>query len=337
MNEASVKSRLGAEIPLQAIPEIPHWNENYCWTAFDQARRISLYIHNGRWFRDTTLWHELVLVCIDGGQYFVRRNLGRLADSEVLGASCLQMRCIEPFVRWDWSYLGPALKGTAAGMMRAQPPDADAVLMKFDLTWQAAGPLVDFGKGTEPGASGSHYEQGGLLRGRMHLDGLETDFEGQSFRDHSRGPRVLDSTFDGHFWMHGFFPSGRTISSLIVRKPGGGYTICELFFMTPGGKLESAGFDEPEGLLPDRRGDFTAPFVVAATLGKRTIRISVTPQFVYPVSLAAPTDMYVGQSGDLDIWRIFQLPVHLEWDGEQTYGHLELGLSKEASRRYRAA
>ena len=120
-------------------------------------------------------------------------------------------------------------------MMRAQPPNADAVLMKFDLTWQAAGPLVDFGKGIEPGAAGCHYEQGGLPRGRMHLDGLEAECEGQSFRDHCRGPRVLDSTFDGHFWMHGFFPSGRTISSLIVRKPGGGYTICELFFMAPVG------------------------------------------------------------------------------------------------------
>jgi hypothetical protein len=334
MTTLDVELQRAIELPLGTIPDVPYWSENYCWTAFDPERRISIYIHNGRWYRATSLWHELVLICVDGEQYYVRRNIGRLADLGVLGASCLEMRCIEPFRRWEWSYFGPALCGTAKAMTHAQPADNDAELLQFRLVWTHAGPVVDFGHGTEPGAASSHYEQGGTLRGTLTLSGQEIPFEGPSFRDHSRGPRHLETTFDGHFWMHGTFPSGRTISSLIVRRPDGALLISDLFVLRPGGTLETAKFDDPVSLLPDQHSNLSRPFDVKAAAGSHKISIRVTPQFVYPVSLSAPTDMYVGQSSHLDAWRIFQLPVQLEWDGEATYGHLELGLSKAASRLY---
>ena len=137
-NEVSQRT---LEVPITTVPDIPYWSENYCWTAFDPERRISIYIHNGRWYRATSLWHELVLICIDGEQYYVRRNIGRLADLSVLGASCLEMRCLEPFRRWEWSYFGVARhrQGDDPCATRGQRCGTPAISAGMEPRWAGGG------------------------------------------------------------------------------------------------------------------------------------------------------------------------------------------------------
>ena len=323
------------ERPLDHIPDIASWSENYAWDAYDPKRRIGIYLHTGRWWRDTTLWRELILICVDGREVYARRNIAKPADPAVVGASNLKLSCEEPGKRWRWRYHGPVLRGTAEEMMQAPPADAAALLLDFDLEWTAVSPIIDFGHGTEPGASASHYEQGGRLKGMIDLgDGAgPVAFDGATFRDHSRGPRVLQDHFNRHAWIHGTMPSGRTLSTLLIETPGGQMALADLFAVEADRTTRKYAFETP--LLWDAADDFTKPYVIegADETGAR-LRIEAEPQFVFSTTLAPPMDLFVGQSNDFDGWRVFQAPTRLTWDGEVGWGHTEFSLTKAQSRAF---
>jgi hypothetical protein len=324
---------LVAELPLKDLPDVPHWLENYAWDAYDPTQRVGIYLHVGRWYRDPRLWRELVLVCLDGKTVYSRRNIGRLEDPALVGASCLKLSCEEPMRRWRWRYHGPALKGDATAMMSAPPADDVAYLLDFDLDWKAASPVVDFGHGTEPGAASSHYEQAGRLQGRLTIDGQAHEFNGFTFRDHSRGPRVLNEHFNRHTWIHGGFPSGRTLSSLIVETPGGKLGLDALFTVDSDGLIHRYRFRTP--LLWDGWEQMTRPYVMEGIDDAGgTVRVEAEPQFFYPTTLAPPMDLYVGQSNAYQGWRVFQMPTRLTWDGEASWGHTEFTLSETKSHSY---
>jgi len=336
MNDAATvnnSTARAAELPVTRLPAIPHWIENYAWDAYDPALRIGIYLHVGRWYRDPMLWRELVLVCLDGKTVYSRRNIGRLEDPTLVGASCLRLSCEEPMRRWRWRYHGPALKGEARAMMKSPPPDDVAYLLDFDLEWQGSSPVVDFGHGTEPGAEASHYEQAGSLTGHLTVDGQTYDFLGHTFRDHSRGPRVLNEHFNRHTWIHGGFPSGRTLSSLIVETPDGRLGLNALFAVDDAGHIHRYRFRTP--LLWDDWENMTEPYVMEGIDDEgRTIKIEAEPQFFYPTTLGPPMDLFVGQSNAFQGWRVFQMPTRLIWDGEASWGHTEFTLPGAKSRSY---
>jgi hypothetical protein len=330
MNEINHRN---TELPLPQLPDIPHWLENYAWDAYDPAHRISMYVHVGRWYRDSNLWRELVLVCIDGKSVYARRNIGRHDDAALVGACCLRLSCETPMRHWRWRYHGPTLKGNAAAMLHQPPLDDVAYLLDFDLDWQASSPMVDFGHGTEPGAAASHYEQAGTLKGRLSIEGRDYAFDGRTFRDHSRGPRVLDQHFNRHSWIHGGFPSGRMISSLIVEVPGGKLGLDALFAVESDGVTNRYRFRTP--LLWDSWENMTEPYVMESIDDAgRSVRIEAEPQFYYPATLAPPMDLFVGQSNQYHGWRVFQMPTRLTWDGEATWGHTEFTLPMTKSNVY---
>jgi hypothetical protein len=336
MNDIHTDAGTGArraELPLSPLPQIPHWLENYAWDAYDPDARIGIYLHVGRWYRDPALWHELVLVCLDGKTVYSRRNIGRLEDPSLVGASCLRLSCEEPMRRWRWQYRGPVLKGEAAAMMHQPPADGVAYLLDFDLDWQATSPVVDFGHGTEPGGEASHYEQAGRISGKLRADGQTYAIRGHSFRDHSRGPRVLNEHFNRHTWIHGGFPSGRTLSSLIVETPDGKLGLDAVFAVDGSGHIERYRFKTP--LLWDSWEDMTRPYVLEGINDAgRTLKIDAEPHFFYPATLAPPMDLFVGQSNDFSGWRVFQMPTRLRWDGEVSWGHTEFTLTGAKSRSY---
>ena len=323
----------GAELPLRQLPDVPHWLENYAWDAYDPTSRIGLYLHVGRWYRDPTLWRELVLVCFDGREVYCRRNIGRVDEPRTVGASSLRLICEKPMQRWRWRYHGPALLGTASTMMHRPPLDDEARLLDFELLWSAAGPVVDFGHGTEPGAASSHYEQGGTLQGHITVDGQSHAFDGRTFRDHSRGPRTLENHFNRHTWIHGTFPSRRTISSLIVEMPDGKLALSDLFAVGADGRLEKYSFKP--ALLWDTWDGMERPYSLVGVNDRGgRLQIDARPQFSYPVTLGPPMDLFVGQCNEYPGWRVFQMPTQLTWDGETTFGHTEFSLSAAASKHY---
>jgi hypothetical protein len=321
------------ELPLASVPTVAHWLENYAWDAYDPHLRIGIYLHVGRWYRDPTLWRELILVCFDGKTVYSRRNIGRLDDPLVVGACCLRLTCEAPMRRWRWRYHGPALAGEADSMLREPPRDAVAHLLDFDLDWQASSPVVDFGHGTEPGAQASHYEQAATITGRLSVAGKEHAFNGRAFRDHSRGPRVLNEHFNRHTWIHGGFPSGRTLSSLIVETPGGRLGIDALFAVKSNGDIGRYRFRTP--LLWDSWENLTRPYVMEGVNDAGdALRIECQPQFYYPLTLGAPMDLFLGQSNAFEGWRVFQMPTRMTWDGESSWGHTEFTLPGAMSRSH---
>jgi hypothetical protein len=321
------------ERPIAEIPPIANWSENYCWDAYDPETRIGFWMHTGRWYRDTTMWREMVIMCIDGKEVYSRRNIGRLPDNQLVGASCLRLECLSPFERWSWKYHGPALKGTPEHMLIAPPPDTTAILLEFNLDWEAACPVIDFGHGTEPGETASHYEQGGLLKGKIKVDGKHYNFDGRSFRDHSRGPRVLQDHFRRHSWIHATFPSGRSLSTLIVEQPDGSFLLSDLFTVEPGESPKSAAFKAPV-LWDDWNAPTRAYDIAGIYPDGREILIHAEPQFFFPVTLGKPIDLYVGHSNNYPGWRVFQMPTRFVWDGEETFGHTEFSLTQEKSSKY---
>ncbi|HKY92671.1 MAG TPA: hypothetical protein VJM11_16600 [Nevskiaceae bacterium] len=314
------------ERPLARVPDVPHWLENFAWDAFDPVARVAVWVHCGRWFRDPTVWREFVLVVKDGREYFGRRAFGRLDDPHVLGAAGLRLTCETPRQRWRLRYHGAAVRGAIAPDA-APPADVDARLLSFDLDWEAAGPLVDFGHGTEPGAAASHYEQGGTLRGTVSIDGETIAFDGRSFRDHTRGPRTLEPHFGRHLWIHGTFPSGRTLSSLAVETPDGRMALNDLFVTGHDGALARYAFVDP----PFRASgdDPTRPYVLRGVdAGGAQLRVEAAPAFWFPIGLAPPMDLLLGHPRQAGLWRMFEMPTRLAWDGEQAWGHTEFTLPR---------
>lgn len=323
----------GIDLPLAEIPKTPEWSENYACDAYDPVQRLFIFLHVGRWPADTALWHEFILVCKDGKATYSRRHIGRLPDPREVGANCLRLECLEPCARWRWRYHGPVLFGANDDLLIRPPDDTEATLLDFDLMWSAVSPLIDFGHGTEPGAVGSHVEQGGTTTGRITIAGVSTDFHGRSFRDHSRGPRNLKAKFFRHSWIHGTFPSGRTISSLTVEKPDRSLGRADLFVIDAAGNTRTFYFAKP--LLWDTWEDRHRPFTLAASdaHGNR-ISIEAEPLFSAPFTLAHPSDLWVGQSNRFEGWRVFEMPTRFLWDGEETFGLTEITLTPETSRAY---
>lgn len=320
------------ERPLAQVPDIPHWLENFAWDAYDPKARIAVWVHCGRWFRDPTLWREFVLVVIEGREYFGHRAFGRIDEPDVLGAGALRLTCETPGEHWRMRYAGAARLGRLAPDDCPPPADVEAHLLRFDLDWQAAGPLVDFGHGTEPGAAASHYEQGGTMRGTIAIDGRTIAFDGRSFRDHTRGPRMLEPHFGRHIWIHGTFPSGRTLSSLAVQHPSGQVVLNDLFATAADGTVEKYAFVDPPFHSPQDVP--TREYVLrgASEDGRKTLRVVAKPEFFFAISLAPPMDLILGHVRQPGLWRMFEMPTHLAWDGEETWGHTEFTLPRERGR-----
>jgi len=237
------------------------------------------------------------------------------------------MRCLQPFESWSWEYRGPALEAPSAIRQSTAPFDAVAVLLDFKLAWQAASPMIDFGHGTEPGAQSSHYEQGGTLTGTIEIGGERYNFNGPSFRDHSRGPRDLQGRFNRHSWIHGVFPSGRVLSSLTVETPSGELMLADLFALQPGASARPGRFDSI--ILRSDIEDLLKPFRITGQDAEQTpVNILVEPQFCYGFTNDHPNDLYVGQDPEFPGWRVLEMPSRLTWDGEVTFGNVEFTLPK---------
>lgn len=137
----------------------------------------------------------------------------------------LEYKCIEPGEQWKITYEG------------SLPQKRKKGVMKLDIDWVGAAPLVVFDKiGTTPLQVGKqiareswnrryfnklreldqvHYEQAGKMTGTLEWKGKKHELEFIGVRDHSWGIRNWED-WDRHFWLLGLLEDGRFFNFSLI-------------------------------------------------------------------------------------------------------------------------
>jgi hypothetical protein len=219
----TIRNTLADELPLDHIPDVHAWSENYCFDGHDAAADAGFWFHCGRWPRNPSIWREQIMLYLPGGDYLIMRGFGHHPVENGVGGALLKCICLEPGQRWRLLYSGPARRETLASMMagtHTHLSEGPYVTVDVDLEFEATRPAWDFGTIVGEAWANFHYEQHGRVTGTIRYDtsdgGSSTvTLNGNGYRDHSRGPRDL-SAFGGFHWHHAQFPGGRAFS--IVRS-----------------------------------------------------------------------------------------------------------------------
>jgi len=92
--------------------------------------------------------------------------------------------------------------------------DHPEVPVSFDLEYESIMPA--WGHAADGNVAGTHYEQNGLIRGRIRCAGETFDYDGIGFRDRIAGPKDT-SLLAGHNWIHGTMRDGRAFALTQIR------------------------------------------------------------------------------------------------------------------------
>jgi hypothetical protein len=196
------------ELPLDHIPEIPWWSENYCFTGYDYANHVGYFVHLGRWIRDPTIWREEVYLFLPDGTLLTTCGFGRGDCSRGPSGAMLRLECEEPGRRWRIVYSGPVQHLRIGQLMRAPIPEPSRLeLLEFNIAFEGGGPMWYFGERDNVTWGRWHVEQHGKIEGALRYGGSDYQVAGHGYRDHSRGPRQF-SDFSGHCWIQGRFLDG---------------------------------------------------------------------------------------------------------------------------------
>lgn len=234
---------------LEAPPDDPWYGENYALWLWDEQRSIGIHLYL------KTLAHL--------GLYRIRRETinvhlpnGTVLMSEVDGPGAvdarrprganLELSCIEPFTRWSYRFDATAQPTNAAEMREGLLRHMPLVPLAFELEGKMALPPALTGSFI-PGErtewarqffGARRYEQFVRAAGTIRTADGELEFSGVGMRTHRVGGRNL-TTFPGHTWMMGLFPSGRAFC--VQRMCGGdGVVQWEEGYVSDGTALHSA-------------------------------------------------------------------------------------------------
>lgn len=254
----------------------------------------------------------------------------------VLGAGPLQMRCVEPFKRWDVSFKGQAEVMTTLDQMNgALPGDGPMVDVEFELETHMAVPPWIQGTLSEEAAAilsggeeaaamgGDRYEQLFRTKGFLRVGSDRHEFSGSGLRIRRQGVRNIQD-FWGHCWQSALFPSGKAFGYnaypprddgkptynegfvFLGEKDGDGDLIPArvvkapwLSKLTPYGDDVSCVLETERGLIEIEGETFVSTFAMG--------RSNMPPNF--PV--------------------LQQTGVRYRWDGEESYGMMERSSRKD--------
>ena len=156
------------------------------------------------------------------GDYELREMHG--VEGEGFSLGDLSFTCLEQGLRWNIRYRGKISH-------QGGEPDCD-----LDLLFQATRPLVNFKNISHPGEMARviaaepwsrdfftrlkeikkvHLEQGGMITGKITIDGEVYEARWRSVRDHSWGSRQW-STWKRHVWLGGMLDNGEAFNVSMI-------------------------------------------------------------------------------------------------------------------------
>ncbi|HET8613767.1 MAG TPA: hypothetical protein VFL92_13470 [Sphingomonas sp.] len=319
------------EYPIAKIPDTAHWSENFAYACFDAQTNIGLFCHIGRWRRDPNLWREVVTVALPDRTVLVHRAIGNaLATQSGPGGSNLAIGISEPGPRFALRFLG-GVRRIEENALTDEPLLRDGPHYRLELAIDYAGitPVWDIsaaGHTTEFMGAG-HVEQFGRFTGTITIDDERYILDTIGNRDHSRGPRVLNSN-KRHSWLHGKLDDGRLFQlyeAEVHGREGPAYAEANVVIDGKAHKAEAVIHDK----LPMTDNLHLIREPVRITLDYAGGEIDVTAiDFPHTTTMqsTSPNDMYVGrrqESGAQNTMVIEQSVLFRTSQGGAGYGHME--------------
>jgi hypothetical protein len=179
----------------------------------------------------------------DGRIYLLRANeaphpaQGADGRPRVIAGGPLRFECLEPFRSWLIRFDGQVEATTVRAQLEADArPDVAHSTVPLGFEIEAHMEVPPWTQGTfeiqgQYVAGEDRYEQLFSAKGRVTIDGNESEFVGGGLRVHRRGGRRSDmSDWRGHCWQSANFASGRAFGYIHhAARPGGSARYCEGF------------------------------------------------------------------------------------------------------------
>jgi hypothetical protein len=175
-----------------------NFNESMYFNFYDRTQRLGGFVRIGNRPNEQYAETTIAIYQPDGTALFNYKR-PQIPDNERFRAGGMEFRVIEPFKRLHVSYGGKAVF-LARPLDLADPKQAFTGNpfrpVELDLEYEGLSPM--YGGEAEDTSSEmvfakGHYEQHVRARGRVRIDGRETDIDGFGLRDHSWGPRSWQS------------------------------------------------------------------------------------------------------------------------------------------------
>ena len=204
-----------------------HWNESFYFNVFDTDAGWACAVRVGASPDAGARDGFICLYLPDQTTGFIRTSQSSVGEESQIAAGGIELRCAEPFRRWDITYDGPIhhydRAASASDIFRTLDPNARTKHLVLALEVEGLSAAVDyedrsvrvrpfgelfgFGKprsalgafrrmlralGALPAMMGAHhYEQSMTVRGTLTLDGESCSIDGHGQRDHSWGVRDM--------------------------------------------------------------------------------------------------------------------------------------------------
>lgn len=284
------------EHQLQApYPDLPHWSENFCLSAYDPVCGVGLWLHLGRWRHDLDQWRETVVINWPDGTVSAQRNFGNaLTSPEGPGGPNFAVRIVEKGRRLAYSYLGGVRRVLPPEMQCGVQADGPRQRLKFALEFESDAGIWDMHKeGAKQEFLGTgHIEQPGRVTGTIAIGEETFAFSGMGNRDHSMGPRNTP-TLESHQWLQGYFENGVSFMLYDAVLRGGNAPVFSSAAVYEGDRFFEASVEYPWRIddAADARADFG--FRLRYANGTLDIRTEAVGAPAY-LSFTAPNDIYVG-------------------------------------------
>jgi hypothetical protein len=244
MTDFSAGLSASDEYSLESPETIPNFNETYCFFGYDGRNDIGLFVHlQSR----PTPWRFNLVVFLPGGRKFLKTV--QFSEDRLLrrpGGGDFHAECIEPFRRWRLRVHVGCSHQTMTDMLEQREYGPPTTPVEIDIVCDAVAPLwcigANDGTTLEDHAQRGfsvHHQQLTHGSGVLRIDGIETQFDGPVWRDHSRGPRTL-TEWGSHDLNSAWFPEQRRGLGLLRGFHLSGKETSSFAYVVEGGVIQDA-------------------------------------------------------------------------------------------------